>query len=162
MNIFDFLMKIADKLKGNTKLKSYCVSTFGRGPALFVGVDPDNLPNLQDNAPLIQVTVNRVEQPSSDNGHTLSIDMALGINIESGKLDTDASNDVRYYVGYKQIEEITDLCLEIIDEEMNSPIPDNAATLLGLGQTLYIPHLPYMGSETVLTIGAKNTNSTGD
>ncbi len=80
MNEYSIITAMRDAVNGNAALAAWCDTTYGRGPFLYVGVDPAN-PPPQEHYPLVAF------YPMSRATGTALDDAETGIMVEMGIAD---------------------------------------------------------------------------
>lgn len=55
MNAFDAMLTIANAVNDSAKIKAFCDASFDGGLGIYVDVNPDNAPEVQHDAPMVQI-----------------------------------------------------------------------------------------------------------
>lgn len=84
-NLKDLMAILETELVSNTTINTFCTTNFGKLPKIFIGIDPRNPPELQDNCPMIIIAAGSRarEEKQMLRFHTLHVGCAIEKNIQT-------------------------------------------------------------------------------
>lgn len=115
-NLSDVITVIENAINGNSAINAHCLTTFGKIPTIFIGIDPRKPPKFEESCPVIAVwTGGRARsQDQSHRMHTVSI----GCGIKD-TTQTRTGQSIRFK-GLEKIDTFANMVEEAVVKAMNA------------------------------------------
>ena len=114
----DLLELWRDTTLNNTALFTYCNTTFGKDPKIYIGIDPKNPPQIED-APFIAIHPVGANQGIMSDSFAYSIEIHIGVD-DGLYNDYNANGSTAEMRGLYRTDAVYELVKDALDETASS------------------------------------------